>query len=85
MNLSDVYTMRTQKNIDGLLNALCDDEACVRKGAAVALGGFQDTRAKEALGTLRLNDPILDVRQAAGRSHEQIVAAMRGQKEEGER
>jgi|MTBAKMStandDraft_1061839.scaffolds.fasta_scaffold05766_2 HEAT repeat protein len=85
MILSDVYTMRAQKNIDGLLNALCDDEACVRKGAAVALGGFQDARVKEALGRLRFDDPILDVRQAAGRSHELIVAAMMGQKEEGER
>ncbi len=85
MNLSDVYTMRTQKNIDGLLNALCDDEACVRKAAAVALGGFQDTRAKEALGRLKFYDPILDVRQAAGRSHELIVAAMREQKREEER
>jgi HEAT repeat protein len=85
MNLSDVYTMRTQRNLDGLLNALCDDEACIRKGAAVALGGFQDTRAKDALGRLRFYDPILDVRQAAGRSHELIVAAMRGQKEEEER
>ena len=82
MNLADVYAMRTQKNIDGLLDALCDDEECVRRSAAVALGGFQDSRVKEALGRLKFDDPILDVRQAAARSHELVVASMREQKAE---
>ncbi len=82
MNLAQVYAMKTQRNVDGLLNALCDDEECVRRAAAVALGGFQDTRAKEALSRLKFDDPILDVRQAAARSHELMVAAMREQKEE---
>lgn len=82
MNLTDVYAMRTQRNIDGLLEALCDNEECVRKAAAVALGGFQDSRAKEALGRLKFDDPILDVRQAAARSHELVVASMREQKAE---
>ncbi len=82
MNLADVYAMRAERNLDGLLDALCDNEECVRRAAAVALGGFQDSRAKEALGRLKFYDPILDVRQAAARSHELVVASMKGQKEE---
>lgn len=82
MRLTDVYALRSQGNVDGLLQALCDDEECVRKAAAVSLGGFRDVRAKEALGRLKFDDPIEDVRNAAARSHELIVASMREQAEE---
>jgi HEAT repeat protein len=83
MNLADVYALRTERNVDGLLNALCDNEECVRKAAAVSLGGIRDTRAKEALGRLKFDDPIADVREAAARAHELLVAGMKEMGEEG--
>jgi len=83
MNLADVYALRTEKNVDGLLNALCDNEECVRKAAAVSLGGIRDTRAKEALARLKFDDPIADVRNTAARAHELLVARMKDMGEEG--
>ena len=83
MNLADVYALRSEKNVDGLLNALCDNEECIRKAAAVSLGGIRDTRAKEALGRLKFDDPIADVRVAAARAHELLVASMKEMGEEG--
>ena len=83
MNLAEVYALRTEKNVDGLLNALCDNEECVRKAAAVSLGGIRDIRAKEALGRLKFDDPIADVREAAARAHEHLVAGMKELGEEG--
>ena len=77
MNLAEVYAMRKEKNVAGLLDALCDSEECIRKAAAVYLGRIRDARAEEALGRLKFDDPIADVRQAAARAHETLVAGMR--------
>jgi HEAT repeat protein len=57
--------IRDPQAIQPLLEALSDNEPEVRIGALVGLGRFQDSRTFDRMADLLLEDPQIEVRQAA--------------------
>jgi len=70
----DIETMRRKRAIDGLIEALSDQEDIVRLTAVEALGTVGDERALEPLERLKFSDPDMGVRRAASVAHTQVVA-----------
>lgn len=76
MKLADVYRMRDEKDINGLLAALKDRDEYVRRSAVEALAGFREPHVRDALGRLQFEDPVALVREAAMRAYSRVVEGM---------
>jgi HEAT repeat protein len=63
--IDDVDTMRDNRDVDGLIRALQDDDEFVRSQAALSLGTIADPKAKEPLDRMRTEDPSASAREAA--------------------
>lgn len=61
----DIDRMRDTRDIDGLLEALGDEDEMVRSDAALTLGALADERALEPLDRMRTCDESASVREAA--------------------
>ncbi|NYT07329.1 MAG: HEAT repeat domain-containing protein [Methanomicrobiales archaeon] len=81
MSLAEVYRMKNDGNVAGLVAALADDDEYVRRAAVQALAGFPDARVREILERMRFEDPVALVRTAATLAHARVTAALL-QKEE---
>ena len=60
--------IRDVQAIPALTDALKDKEASVRAAASIGLGKFSDPRTFEAISNVLLDDPQIEVRQAAAKA-----------------
>jgi HEAT repeat protein len=61
----DIDRMRENRDIEGLVEALCDRDEIIRSDAALALGVLADERTLELLDRMRTTDESASVREAA--------------------
>ena len=79
--LDDIDRMRDDREIDGLIRALYDEDEFVRAQAALSLGALADPRAKDHLDLMQNEDRALsqgcgrDRLPLAGRPLEEVEAA----------
>jgi HEAT repeat protein len=73
MEISDVEIMKANKDVEGLIEALKDEDSNVRWRVAYALGEIGDRRAVEPL-IEALKDKDSDVRWQAAEALEKIKA-----------
>ncbi|NLZ30042.1 MAG: HEAT repeat domain-containing protein [Methanomicrobiales archaeon] len=77
--LDDIDAMRSNRDVDGLIRALKDEDEFVRTQAAISLGALADPKAKEPLDRMRNDDPGPSAREAAATAYRWVVG--RGAKE----
>jgi len=71
MGKPDIEKMKANKDVEGLIKALKDEDKDVRWGAAAALGYIGDARALEPL-TKALKDKNKDVQKVAKEALEKL-------------
>jgi len=74
--LDEIDTMRDNRNIDGLIRALEDEDEFVRSQAALSLGTIADPEAREPLDRMRKEDPSPSAREAAGTAYKWVVGRL---------
>ena len=74
--MDDVDRMRDSRNVEGLIDALYDEDEFVRAQAALSLGSIADPKAKEPLDAMRNEDPSVSVREAAETAYRWVVGRM---------
>ncbi len=75
-NLDDIDRMRDDRDVEGLIRALGDEDEFVRAQAALSLGAIADPKAKEPLDRLRSEDPSASVREAADTAYRWVVGRL---------
>ncbi len=73
----DIDAMRDNRDLDGLIAALNDENERIRMQAALSLGAIGDPKAKEPLDRLRSADPSASVREAADTAYRWVVGRLR--------
>ena len=81
MKIGDIYEMKREGDLNGLLSAVYDDNEYVRAAAAETLSGYPDPRVKDVLSRVKFDDPVQRVRDAATRAHLMVVQSTRKEKE----
>lgn len=81
MKIADIYEMKRERDVTGLLSAVFDDNEYVRAAAAETLSGYPDPRVKDVLSRVKFDDPVQRVRDAATRAHLMVVQSTRKEKE----
>ncbi|MEG3056873.1 MAG: HEAT repeat domain-containing protein [Methanoculleus sp.] len=71
--LDDIDTMRSNRDVDGLIRALEDEDEFVRAQAAISLGALADPKAEEPLDRMRNDDPGPSAREAAATAYRWVV------------
>ncbi|WP_352151541.1 HEAT repeat domain-containing protein [Methanoculleus oceani] len=75
--LDDIDAMRDDRDVDGLIRALADEDEFVRSQAALSLGTLADPKATEPLERMRNEDPSASVREAAATAYRWVVGRLR--------
>ncbi|MFY9405645.1 MAG: HEAT repeat domain-containing protein [Candidatus Methanoculleus thermohydrogenotrophicum] len=74
--LDDIDRMRDDREIDGLIRALYDEDEFVRAQAALSLGALADPRAKDHLDLMQNEDPSPSARDAAATAYRWLVGRL---------
>jgi len=74
--IDEVDTMRDDRDVDGLIQALGDPDEFVRSQAALSLGTLADPKAREPLEKMREEDPSPSAREAAATAYRWVVGRM---------
>ena len=80
MQIQDVDRMAENGDLEGLVRSLQEENADVRRRAAVQLGFLADGRAVEPLGRVAEADPDTGVREAAQTAHERLIQVIQASK-----
>jgi HEAT repeat protein len=81
MKIADIYEMKRERDVTGLLSAVFDANEYIRAAAVETLSGYPDPRVKEVLSRVKFDDPVQRVRDAATRAHLMVVQSTRKEKE----
>ena len=74
--LDDIDRMRDDREIDGLIRALYDEDEFVRAQAALSLGALADPRAKDHPDLMQNEDPSPSARDAAATAYRWLVGRL---------
>nr|WP_292365589.1 MULTISPECIES: HEAT repeat domain-containing protein [unclassified Methanoculleus] len=74
--IDEVDTMRDDRDVDGLIRALDDEDEFVRSQATLSLGTLADPKAREPLERMRREDPSASVREAAATAYKWVVGRL---------
>lgn len=75
-SLDDIDTMRDNRDVDGLIQALGDEDEFVRTQAVLSLGAIADPKAKDPVARLRTEDSSASVREAAETAYKWLVGRL---------